>query len=262
LNYRIKQQYLHEMSNQKNLILLDSHSPIKYINFIIFNGKAHYMNNSPFRISCLLCILLSAAVNPCITQNKKVLPVDDAVRDSTLLAFRDRLLSAAENQDTTFVYSIVDTNVFNGFGGDSGIEIFKIYWRQHGLRKNLIKALKLGGTLTEADKRFSVPYIWDQFPEEVDPFQTAVIIGSNVNVRTLPKLNSDRIAQLSYDIVRVSSWSATHDAGSGLDWIKIDLGDGRTGYICDKYIRSPIAHRFFFEKREGKWILVTWAAGD
>jgi hypothetical protein len=250
------------MGNDKGVILLDSHSPIKYIDFIIFNRKANRMNNTSFRLSCLLCIMLSTAVIPCLAQNKKVLPVDDAVRDSTLLAFRHRLLSAAENQDTLFVYSIVDPDVFNGFGGDSGIETFKNYWRQYGLRENLIKALKLGGTLTEEGRRFSIPYIWDQFPKEVDPFENAVIIGSNVNVRTLPALKSNRIMQLSYDIVRVSDWSLTHDADSGLDWINIDLDDGRTGYVCDQYIRSPIAHRFFFEKREGKWILVTWAAGD
>jgi len=210
----------------------------------------------------LISILLSCSFISSYAQLIQVLPVDDALKDNSLSTFRDKLLIAAIEQDTTFVYSVVDSNVFNGFGGDRGIDCFKAYWRKWGLRIGIINALKLGGTLSDDRRVFSVPYIWEQFPEEYDSFANAVIIGSNVSVRKKPKLNSDKIIQVSYNIVKINDWSKLYDSDSGLNWIKVELDSGGTGYICDKYIRSHIDHRIFFEKRGNKWFLTSWAAGD
>ena len=45
-------------------------------------------------------------------------------------------------------------------------------------------------------------------------------------------------------------------------WKRVQLADGRTGYMASRYVRSPIEHRALFEFENGRWWLMAYVAGD
>ena len=218
------------------------------------------------RLFSILLLLSIAIVSPLLlhAQGVKVLPVDESWKDTSLVSFQKNLLKAAKDQDTVFVYSVVDTMIKNGFGDDPGIEIFKRHWRspKPDFRKELITAIKLGGVFYRDNKQFFVPYLMMRFPQDYDAFEYSVVIGDHVNVRQEPNLSSNIITELSYDIVKVKNHTSRFDALSGLKWIEIELPQNKVGYICKDYVRSPIDYRFSFEKKGSRWLLTGWFAGD
>jgi hypothetical protein len=46
------------------------------------------------------------------------------------------------------------------------------------------------------------------------------------------------------------------------DWLSVHLADGSTGYIDERYVRSPISYRAYFERMDGRWVLTMFIAGD
>jgi hypothetical protein len=62
---------------------------------------------------------------------------------------------------------------------------------------------------------------------------------------------------LDFAIVRAL---APEDNGQG--WRRVQLGEGRTGYIASRYVRSPTDHRAIFEFENGRWWLMAYVAGD
>ena len=38
--------------------------------------------------------------------------------------------------------------------------------------------------------------------------------------------------------------------------------ENKYGFVCEDFIRSPIDYRFAFKKRENKWLIAGWWAGD
>jgi hypothetical protein len=61
---------------------------------------------------------------------------------------------------------------------------------------------------------------------------------------------------MSYQTVRLAS-----DRPPG-DWLSVHLADGSTGYIDERYVRSPISYRAYFERMDGRWVLMMFIAGD
>jgi hypothetical protein len=45
-------------------------------------------------------------------------------------------------------------------------------------------------------------------------------------------------------------------------WRRVQLANGRTGFIASQYVRSPVDHRALFEFRDGRWWLMAYVAGD
>ena len=45
-------------------------------------------------------------------------------------------------------------------------------------------------------------------------------------------------------------------------WAHVQLGDGRTGYIWDAFVRSPVNYRAFFNLIDGRWRMTAFLEGD
>lgn len=194
-----------------------------------------------------------------MSQNLKVLPVDDSHRDPTLAQFRAQLLDAALRNDTTFIFGVLSPEILNGFGGDGGIEEFKkIYWPDPALRRNLIRALRLGGRLREDGITYRCPYAWALLPPGSD-MEDALVVGKDVNVRNGPSRTDTTAFKISYELVRILEWPA--DAQSW-GWSKVRTQDGRTGWINGEFLCGPFDYRFFFQKTPQGWKWISWACGD
>ena len=50
--------------------------------------------------------------------------------------------------------------------------------------------------------------------------------------------------------------------GHGHPWQRIALPGGGTGYVTAPEFRSPIDYRARFEKRDGRWRMIVFIAGD
>jgi hypothetical protein len=205
----------------------------------------------------VLALMLSA--HAAHAQVAKLLPVDQAPRDPSLVRFRQQLLEAIRTRDTTFVYAMLAPDVTNSFGGDGGVREFRETWDAgHPASKlwpTLDEIVRLGGAFT-GDTMFAAPYVYSSFPGTYDGFEYGAIVGSNVRVRGRPFLGAPTIAALSHDVVRM----ANERGSQGFEAIL--LSDGRRGYVATRFIRRPIDYRAVFVKRGGRWYLKALVAGD
>jgi hypothetical protein len=206
---------------------------------------------------------------PCLlaAQSRKLNPVDEAARDPSFRAFRNKLLAAVRKRDETVLYESLDPKITNSYGGDGGITEFKEQWKmRQGQTKvwdELTTILSMGGSFATVAgvKSFCAPYVYSKFPDDLDAYDYAAITGTGVRVRARPGLNALIVTNLSYDIVQLDR----ETSASGVDnrgWVKIIAPNGKKGYVSSQYIRSPIDYRACFEKKQGKWLMTALVAGD
>ncbi len=216
-------------------------------------------------IKTVVAFLLLSAHYPSTAKEAKLYPVDEAARVPSFFVFRARLFEAIRQRDNAFAISVLSPNIKNSFGGNDGIAEFKRGWKPERpdskLWKTMMGVLALGGSF-DGDDRFTAPYTFSKFPDDFDAFEYGVIVGENVRVRKEPKPDSQVIGTLSFDIVKVSDWMPKQSGGNKQEWISVTLADDVKGYVAKEFIRSPIDYRAIFEKKDGKWQLVAFLAGD
>jgi hypothetical protein len=204
-------------------------------------------------------------------QERYVIPVDEGPQDKSFLAFRNSLVSALKRKDKKYLIGILDKNISVSFGGDDGIEDFKTYWKLSGSKSEvwdeLLKVVQNGGKfLNESgEKEFCAPFSFLNFPEDIDSFEYNVIFGDNVRLRERPDLKSRISTQLSYNIVKID-WEKSVREGksdeSPFIWYKIETLGGLKGFVSAEFVRSPIDYRACFTKKNGKWKMTAFVAGD
>lgn len=197
----------------------------------------------------------------------RVLPADEGPRDSGFFAFRARLQRAIAERDTATVLAAVDPEIKLSFGGDFGIESFRGRWlhEEEGsewpgdLWSELGAVLALGGRF-EGDRAFIAPYTFTDAPSaEVDPFDALIAVEESVPVRAAPAPEAETLLVLSFEVVlRERRPPTTARAG----WTAVRLPGGTTGYVRSRSVRSPIDYRAFFVRRDGRWRMTIFIAGD
>lgn len=189
----------------------------------------------------------------------KVFPKDEGPNDAGFLAFRDTLLAIIARRDTAALLAVVDSNVKSSFGGDEGIVNFRGFWELDSptsrLWATLEDVLRHGGSFEGGD--FVAPYTFHALPDSLDAFSTLIVRDSAVRVHARRDAESATLALLSYDLV-----PAADDLAPDTLWVAVALRDGGAGYIRAEQVRSPIDHRAFFTRRDGRWWLVMLLAGD
>jgi hypothetical protein len=203
---------------------------------------------------------------------RKVLPVDEGKSDASFSAFREQTLQAARRRDAKYILSIVDAKIHNTFGDSNGIQEFKKMWKldrpNSEFWDEFLAVLSNGGNFVkEADmkyKMFQAPYTFTVFPDDLDAFEYHAIFGSNVNLRSRPEASAPIVASLSYNVVKVDFPNSVENKTRPNDyqWLKVETLGGQKGFVQAKYVRSPIDYRAIFEKKNGKWKMTAFIAGD
>jgi hypothetical protein len=188
-----------------------------------------------------------------------VKPVDEAVTDPEFFLFRARVQTALAAHDTAEIMRIVDSGILNSFGGDGGREEFRHHWGLKSPEKSQLWAtlgfvLALGGRFQE-DSTFYAPYLVEG--TSGDGFETIVALGANVAVHARPASTSQVVDTLSFE--EVTKW---REKSTTRGWEPIRTSKGRTGWVLQRHLRSPIDYRAGFVRRHGQWWLRALVAGD
>lgn len=227
-----------------------------------------------FKYLCLAFLLSFTAFNSIVSAQARerfVKPVDEAKKDPTFFAFREKLIAAVKKKDAKYLLSIVDEKIKNGFGGEDGIGEFKSRWDFGGpdngdFWREFLPVIINGGSFVKAGKSsiFFAPYVFGSFPEDLDAFEHRVIIGNNVNLRKEGNINAPVVALLSYNIVKVDEDSSIEGRGKDgvMDWYAVETLGGKRGFVKAEYVRSPVEYRAGFEKIKGKWKMTIFVSGD
>jgi hypothetical protein len=198
---------------------------------------------------------------------RKLMPADETSQDTSFARFRNALLTAVQKRDTTFLYSVLVTEIKNSFGGDDSISGFRRMWRPDSadsrVWSTIERILQLGST-KEGDSMFEAPYVYSKWPRDVDAFENIAITSQRAVVRALPNDTAQALGTLSYDVVPAREWVGLNETGAQMPdaWAHIRLPNGKLGWVKGADAYSPVGYRAFFEKRNGAWKIVILVAGD
>lgn len=205
-------------------------------------------------------VLLALTGSGSLCGATQLMPVDEAQLQPDFFTFRAHLLTTLARRDVPALLEVVDPNIKNSFGGNDGIEEFRKMWEldqpQSRLWETLTALLALGGSFN-AEGWFTAPYVFSEWPDDIDAFEQIAIIGSGVRVRTAPDLASEPITSLSYAIVPLSGSTAIND-----EWVGVRLPGGAEGYVSGRFVRSSLDYRAMFAKTDGQWRMKFLVAGD
>ena len=211
------------------------------------------------RLALLLAGLLVLA-SPARTFPLKLPPVDDCRSTPGLTAFRNRLTEVVARKDSKALIAMLADDVLINFGGEDGPRAFAETWALSQSGKSdlwplLTKMVKLG--CARSGKKFAIPSLTMQFEPDADEdlFDIFVVVAPNAALRSGSAAGSPVIARLAWDVVKAIDQS-------GGAQTKIELQDGRQGWIDAEQLYNPASYRLFMEQRGGKWMITALVAGD
>jgi len=198
-----------------------------------------------------------------VAQRAAVPPIDDASGDPEFFVFRARLQAALAKQDTAELLKIVAPEIRNSFGGDGGRDEFRQKWdldrpERSPLWGVLALVLALGGRF-DGDSVFFAPYTFKGTPG--DGFEALAVLGRNVLIRAEPSTAAAVVDTVSFEVLtRWREGASSHPAADG--WESVRTSKDRTGWVSNRFVRSPIDYRAGFIRRQGRWWLRLLVAGD
>lgn len=201
----------------------------------------------------------------------KLYPIDEAALNSGFEAFGEKLMAAAKAKDVEFIKEHTDQNIHYTFGPNDRIEGFFREWELDSNPEGsafwdeLLQVLSLGGSFqNEKRTSFTAPYVYTEFPEDIDAFQHVAIIDKNVKVYAEPNTDAEVLGTLTYSIVRVLERHFKSEAANRQEptWLRIESLSGNIGYIPAKYGRSPVDYRGNWTETDGTWKMGFFVAGD
>lgn len=208
-----------------------------------------------------------------VAEKAKLNPVDEAPKDTLFFVFRENLRQVLQEKNVFGLLEAVDEKIKNGFGDNNGFAEFVSLWdldqpdeaANSELWEILGDVLELGGAFSDQGRFFTANYVASNWPAAYEPFEHGAIVGSGVRFRSAPTLQSQTIASISYDIVKVIEYSEKKETigGESHPWIKVALLDGREGFVYGKFLRAPVGYRAGFERKpNGQWQMSFLLAGD
>ena len=188
---------------------------------------------------------------------KRLPPVELCTSEPGFEEFRSRLRKIVARKDESDLLALLSDDVEVNFGGDLGPALFAANWEFEGLGEShvwgeLEDALSRGCAPT--GDALMAPSLGMQFPEDLDPFDTWIARPGTV-LRERPEDHAPIIAKLDWDLLAASD---PNDDG----WESVRLLDGRHGFVRHEQLVSPLDYRLVIERRDGKWLITAFVAGD
>lgn len=205
----------------------------------------------------LAAILIAAA--PVNALPRKLPPVDQCAKDPSFVKFRAALKQAVANKDREAFLKMLSPTVLVDFGGGSGREAFAKQWSfdpdEYGnIWDQLETMLRMG--CARADGARVIPSLIEQLDTFADDdWIDAVLILPGAKLYKETGVESPNPSTVPWTVAPVTSRAGDLVTG-------VRLPDGREGYISDQDLYEPLGYRMVIEKREGKWLITSFVAGD
>ncbi len=203
----------------------------------------------------------TAAASALVEVLGAAVPFDDALRDASLTAFRDSLLTMIRARDSLALFKVLDPDIKCSFGGDDGVAACRALWRlgdPHAPMWGRFEDVLRHGGRSRTPDDFTAPYTFSSAPDSLDAFSVLVVRDSLVEVHAAPRADSPVVARVGDVIVR--GVGAPPDVPEG--WVAIALVGGGTGYVAEEHVRSPIALRIGMARAAGRWRIQYVVEGD
>ncbi len=186
-------------------------------------------------------------------------------------SFLAALNAAIDLRDTDLMVALAATDIKLGFGGEDGEENLRLALdnSEGGLWSDLAEVTTLG---CAANSQGGVTMPW-YFAQNTggDPFETMIVTGKAVALRSAPGMEEPVVATIDWDVVELvldeDSGISTF-GGEGEDsWTRVRYANGPEGTPVEGYIRSPnlrsvIDYRLIASSRNGRWRITAFLAGD
>jgi hypothetical protein len=217
------------------------------------------------RIFCLAtATLIALMARPVLAETYAgpLAPRDQCAATEGLAAFGEKLRHASQARDADALLELADDNIKLDFGGGSGKAELKqrLTSPEYTLWEELGAALSLGcGISSGVDGQGFASWPW-YFSKDIiplDPFEAFIVTGEQVRLRRTASRSAPVIGAVSWDYVRLRDYPPEDAA-----YAKVETRNGSTGYIAKSYLRSLVDYRLVAEKRDGKWLLSAFIAGD
>lgn len=203
-----------------------------------------------------------AAALPVLTGVAVTTPVDEAPRDSLLVATRDSLFAIIVRRDTAALLTYLDPAVKYSFGGDEGRDGFLDFWREYysldAMWRTLQDVLAHGGRFI-GPTLFAAPWMYTALPDSLEVFEHLVVRDTLVAVRLAASDTASPIGTLSHTVVRASAMELQPRDSL---WRAVVLADNRTAFVPAAHVRSPVDWRVGLGFENGRWTIQFFVAGD
>lgn len=219
-----------------------------------------------------LFVLLACGLLPGVhagTRDDPAMPPPREQLPPVLASAKQELRAIVSRRDMAALLARVRPDTKLDFGGSEGREGFLALWaggpesRQH-LWRTLDGILSLPGVVRDFDGgvEYCAPYVFcDDLPGSIDPFQALVVLGSGVAIRDRASADGLVLARVDYAVLARADMPG---AEPSLEWTRVRLADGTTGYASNRWLRSPIDFRLALRMDEtgDRWWLGFLLSGD
>jgi hypothetical protein len=197
------------------------------------------------------------------------MPIDEAHKDHSFVAFRKHLLDIVHRRDGKALLQLIHRDTKISFGGSEGPDDFVEWWHPEDpkskLWNELATILAMGGAFGSEGK-FEAPYISARWPQNFDAFEYSAITGKAIPCYPTPDQRDKPIRILSFDIVKTSINDSNFEESkrlAAIGWSMVELFDGKIGYVRSINVRSAVGQRIYFAKgADGQWFIWAFIAGD
>jgi hypothetical protein len=184
-------------------------------------------------------------------------PVEQCAGEPGFDEFRARLKDAVARKDEPALLSMLTDDVEVNFGGDIGPALFASNWKfdeagESHVWAELKEALAQG--CAPSGDALVAPSFVTRFPGQLDAFETVIIAPET------PLQKAKAAGVPGRDVLDWHLAKVTDDLDE--TWIGVHLIDGRQGFVRRDQMINPLDYRLVFEKRDGKWMISAFVAGD
>lgn len=185
-------------------------------------------------------------------------PADRCSAEPGVGAFMTQLRTAVVKRDPALLMPLIADDVTVDFGGSYGRAAFKAHWdldkpEESALWEALTDALSLG--CVKVGETLVAPSLSEQIDDPRDPF-LLWLARPKALLKAAPSTTAATLATLDWHLVEEEN-----ERTNG-DWIAVKLADGRRGFVDSAQLRSPFDYRAVLEKRNGRWLITAFVAGD
>ena len=171
--------------------------------------------------------------------------------------FRQNLAEAVRLRDADAFVALAAEDIKLDFGGGSGRTELRerLSSENRDLWQELDELLALGCAVNKQGG-ITIPWYFEQKIAGVDAMAGMIVTGEEVPLREAPEGDAPPVRAISWDVVEISSFRPDEA------YQQVTTTDGEQGFIATDELRSLIDYRLSATRRNSRWSIVNFVAGD